>query len=155
MADERRIAKLEKAIAKEISEALVMKLRDPRGAGIVTITAVKITKDLSRAKVGYSVLGGEGERRNVAKMFESSHGFLQTLVAQRLDTRTVPTLVFYFDESIARQAEMSALLDDALASDREAQIKRGEISAPLYVPEELPDTASDSDDDDDSDDSEE
>jgi ribosome-binding factor A len=121
MADPRRIAKLERAIQREIAEALVGRSVDPRADRIITITRVELSQDLSHARVFWSLLGGESQKRTATRMFADGRGYYQTLIAKRLDTRTVPHLTFQFDEALAKETHISNLIDDALASDKRAR----------------------------------
>ncbi|MCK6440387.1 MAG: 30S ribosome-binding factor RbfA [Planctomycetes bacterium] len=130
MPDHRRIAKIEKAIQQEIARALVTRLDDPRCKGIVTITRVVASPDLSATRVYFSVLGDDGQRRTVERFFKDSAGYFRTLVAKRLDGRSTPQLNFYYDESAEREQRVTSLLDQALAEDREAQAARGETRVP-------------------------
>ncbi len=120
MADKHRVAKIEKAIAKEIAEALVTTARDPRNPVVVTVTRVECTKDLSRARIYWSMLGSEGQRRTAERMFVDSRGFFQTLIAKRFDTRTVPQISFHYDEEHQKRLEIESLIDEALAEDRKS-----------------------------------
>ena len=126
MADERRIAKFEKAIQQEIAEALVGKLRDPRVQGIVSITRVEVSPDLSKSQIYYSLLGSDGNKRTVQRFFADSQGFFRSLIAKRLDTKTTPRLVFQYDDRAEKESRIAELLEDALADDREAQSQRGD-----------------------------
>jgi ribosome-binding factor A len=122
MAEQRRVAKIEKAIAKEIAEALVSQSRDPRAPAIVSITRVEVTPDLSHARVYWSILGGAGQKRTVTRMFEDSKGFFQSLVAKRLAIRLAPVLSFHFDDLLEKRTRIESLIDSAIAEDRgEAQ----------------------------------
>jgi ribosome-binding factor A len=45
-------------------------------------------------------------------------GYLRTLLSKRLQIRTVPKLKFHYDGSVKRGQQLSDLIDDALAADR-------------------------------------
>lgn len=85
-------------------------MRDPRLEG-VTITHVKVSPDYQVATVYFRVYG-EGEQRKVeAKAgLESASGFFRKKLADALDVRRVPTLRFFFDESIERGSRIEDLL---------------------------------------------
>lgn len=118
MAEQRRVAKVEKAIAREVAEALVSRSRDPRAPAIVSITRVEVTPDLSHARVYWSILGGAGQKRTVARMFEDSQGFFQSLVANRLALRLAPVLSFHFDDLLEKRTRIESLIDSAIAEDK-------------------------------------
>ena len=92
-------------------------LKDPRLKGLISITDVKVSKDLSHAKVTWSVLGTDADRRTAERFIEGARGFIQKRVSQELRIRTVPHIEFVLDQSIAKGAEVSKLIDLALEAD--------------------------------------
>jgi ribosome-binding factor A len=63
-------------------------------------------------------MGDESERRRSLRGLDHATGFLQARVAARLQTRFTPVLSFRHDDSVRKSAEISRLIDDAVASDR-------------------------------------
>jgi ribosome-binding factor A len=106
MANPRTIAKLEARIHERAAHALEFEVRDPRNV-LITITRVELSKDLSHAKVFYSVLGGKAERSKAEHMLSSAGGFIQRQVARVLETRKVPHLHWIFDETIEQAQELA------------------------------------------------
>jgi ribosome-binding factor A len=104
-----RPRKIGDQIQRELSEVLRRELRDPR-VGLVTLTAVDVSPDLSHAKVFYTCLdpahaaaAEEGLRR--------ASGFLRSRIARRIDLYSMPELRFVYDESVERGARLSRLID--------------------------------------------
>ena len=64
----------------------------------VVITSVKITNDLSFAKVYYTCFNED--KKLVSKELRDSEGYLRTMLAKRIDMRHTPELNFVYDESI-------------------------------------------------------
>lgn len=95
-----RSQRVGEAIHKEISALLVKGLKDPR-VGFVTLTGVEVTRDLSIARVFYTVLGDEKVQRETTAGLVSSIPFLRRELGKRLRTRIVPEIIFQFDQSIA------------------------------------------------------
>jgi len=114
MANPRTIARLEARMLERAAHALEHEISDPR-AGFVTLTRCKLAKDLSSARIYYSVLGDDAERANTGRMLESAAGYLQRLIGRTLDLRRVPHIVWTYDESIADAAR----LDETIARARE------------------------------------
>ena len=117
MANPRTIARLEARILERAAHAIEFELSDPR-SGFITLTRVKLAKDLSAAKVYYSVLGDAAEKSKAAHMLASAAGFIQRQVGRVLDLRRVPRLTFVYDESIEEAARMDELIRNALERDR-------------------------------------
>jgi ribosome-binding factor A len=117
MANPRTIARLEARIHERAAHALEFEIADPR-AGFITITRVKLAKDLTSGRVYYSVLGDEAEKANVTRMLASAAGYLQRLIGKALDLRRVPHIVWTYDESIEAAARLDGLIGKALERDR-------------------------------------
>ena len=79
----RRVDRIEEQLRIEISEIMERELHDPR-IGLTTVTAVKISPDLSHARVMISVLGGDEERQRALKGLRSASGFVKHSLAKRL-----------------------------------------------------------------------
>ena len=118
MANDRTRARIAKRIHERAAYCLEHELNDPR-AHFITVTNVEISSDLSVAKVKYSVLGSKSERSQVQHMLEQAGGFIQRQVGRVLQTRTIPKLRFYYDDTLELQANMDAAIQAALAKDRQ------------------------------------
>lgn len=109
----RRVAE---QIRQELADILMREMKDPRVIG-VTFTAVDVTSDLEHAKVWFTVLSGEHEAARLG--LARASGFLRSELAQRMRMRLVPKLTFQYDESIARGAHLSQLIDQAVEQDQQ------------------------------------
>jgi ribosome-binding factor A len=104
-----RPEKLGDLIQRELSDLLRRELRDPR-VGMVTLTAVDVSPDLSHAKVFFTTLTQE----HVAEASEGlkrAAGFLRSQLARRIKLYTTPELRFVYDESVERGDRLSRLID--------------------------------------------
>lgn len=117
MAHERRIQRIQSRIRQDVAELLLSDLKDPRLKGLVSVTRVAVSKDLSLARVYYSVLGSETDRRTIERFIEDARGYIQSSIATGLQIRIAPRLSFHYDDSIEKEAAISKLIDKALASD--------------------------------------
>ncbi len=127
-----RSRRIEEQIQRTLSEAIRSQLRDPRVAGIV-LTEVRVTRDLSVARISYGVLGPESGdtpevRAGVQAGLQSAAGFLRSRLARTLATRTVPELRFSYDEAGARGRALEQLIDTAV--DEDVMRSRDESSGP-------------------------
>lgn len=94
-----RVERVTQAIKRELSNIIHDELKDPR-IGFVTLTRVELTKDLRIAKIYYSVLGSDKEKKNSSIALESAKGFMRRLIGERIDLRFIPELIFKEDRSI-------------------------------------------------------
>ena len=108
-----RPRKLGDQIQRELSDLLARELRDPR-VGMITITSVDVSPDISHAKVFFTLLEKEKLADTVHGLRRAA-GFLRTQLAKRIKLYTTPELRFEYDESVERGDRLSRLIDSALA----------------------------------------
>ena len=110
--------RIAEAIREVVSSSILFDVADPR-VRAVTVLTVDVAKDLRNATIFVSVMGTSSEQQMALKGLKSATGFLQAKVAARLQTRFTPILVFKRDDSVKRSVEISKLIEETLASDRE------------------------------------
>jgi ribosome-binding factor A len=76
-----------------------------------------VSKDLSQAKVYFSVLEPEDAAQNLQALTHAS-GFLQREIGKVLKSRITPKLKFIYDDSNIRGRNLSDLIDSAVAKDQ-------------------------------------
>lgn len=101
---------------RTLNELLRFESKDPRLEG-VTLTAVDLSRDLSVARVYYSLLDPEGDPAPVREGLEKAAGFLRSKLGRAIKVRHVPQLRFEYDDSAAEAQRISHLIDDALKTD--------------------------------------
>jgi ribosome-binding factor A len=106
-----RMRRVDEAVRQVLSDAVAQGLKDPR-VGFVTVTDVKTTPDLRRARVFVSVLGTAEECAATLDGLRSAHGYLQRLVAAELRLKHTPTLDFVHDDTAARAMRIERLLGE-------------------------------------------
>ncbi len=104
-----RPEKLGDLIQRELSDLLRRELRDPR-VGMVTITGVDVSPDLSHAKVFYTTLE-HAHIQDVQQGLARAAGFLRSQLARRIKLYTTPELRFVYDESVERGDRLSRLIE--------------------------------------------
>lgn len=109
----RRVAE---EIRRLLSEAVRREVKDP-GVPELTITEVEVTRDLSSAKVYFSCLDPEADTATATDGLQRAAGFLRSLLAKRMTTRTVPQLRFHHDTAIAQGDRMTRLLAELNRAD--------------------------------------
>ncbi len=108
--DKRRQQRINQLIREEIADLLRNETDDPGLSSLISIVEVQITPDYERAKVFVSYLeeGDEGEA--IMKRLQRAARFYRRELAERLNLRHTPELVFVKDESIARGTRVLQLL---------------------------------------------
>ncbi len=114
-----RMDKVNQLFRREISNMILLgEVSDPR-LRFVSITFVDISKDLSVAHVGYSVLDDSADNiRHVQAGLDSASSRIRRLVAGRVTIRHIPEIRFVYDNSIAYSMKMERKLDE-IRQDRE------------------------------------
>lgn len=113
----RRVQKAAEAIREVVSMAIIKDLRDPRIQD-VTVTYVEVSPDMRSAKVHVSVMGDEAKQRLSLHGLQSSAGFLQSKISDRIDTRYTPRLQFVLDMGVKKSLAISRLLSDLLPEEK-------------------------------------
>lgn len=106
-----RMRRTDDLVRKVISEALLTKVQDPR-IGMVSVTGVRISRELDTAKVWVTVLGDETARTETMKGLRSAASFLQSEIARQVRMRKVPRLSFVYDASLDEGMRINAALRD-------------------------------------------
>lgn len=104
-----RHSRLEHQIKREVSHILATEVKDPR-LGMISITDVEVSRDLSWAKIYFSMLGSDEERNRTLEGLERAKGFVRSELAKRIRVRHTPEIIFLFDPSLEHGAKMDALL---------------------------------------------
>lgn len=105
------------AIREEVATFLAEGAKDPRLRGLVTITAVDVTRDLRHAKVFVSIMGTDEEKRSTMDGLASLASHLRSRLGRSLRLRVAPEIEFRDDPSVARAARIETLLSQLKSGD--------------------------------------
>jgi ribosome-binding factor A len=112
----RRVLKAAEAIREVVGMAILVDLKDPRIRD-VTVTFVELSADMRQAKVHVSVMGDEKKQRLSLAGLQSSAGFLQQKIANRLDTRYTPRILFVLDQGVKNAMAVTRILNEVLPKE--------------------------------------
>jgi ribosome-binding factor A len=115
-----RTRRVGEQIQRELATLIQYELKDPR-LGMISISAVDLSRDLAHAKVHVSVLGNEEQVADSLAVLNHAAGFLRHKLGKSLHIRTIPELRFYHDRSLEEGARLGALINKAVASDRSGE----------------------------------
>ncbi|HCH69350.1 MAG TPA: 30S ribosome-binding factor RbfA [Colwellia sp.] len=105
-------------IQKEIAIILMREIKDPR-LSMTTVSAVEVTRDLAYAKVFVTFYNDDAEAIKASlEVLADAEGYIRSLLGKRLRARIMPHLRFVYDSSMSEGVRMSALVDQAVASDK-------------------------------------
>ncbi len=107
-------------IQKELATIIQMPVRDA-GLGLVTISAVNLSTDLAHAKIFVTCMGKEmddaSDRAEILAMLNDKAAQFRHQLSKILTTRTVPKLIFMFDESLEQANRLTSLIDSLHTED--------------------------------------
>lgn len=105
-------------IQKEIATILMREIKDPR-LSMTTVSAVEVTRDLAYAKIFVTFFNDNPEDIKASlEVLADAEGYIRSLLGKRLRARIMPHLRFVYDSSMSEGVRMSALVDQAVASDK-------------------------------------
>ena len=110
-----RLLRINEAVRAVLGEA-IGSLSDPR-LGFVTITGVKIARDLRAGQVFYSVLGDDEQRVRTQAALDSARAVLQREMAREVKMHHTPQLTFVYDDTTDTALRIASLLDDVRTED--------------------------------------
>lgn len=97
---------------REIVSIIRQDIKDPRVDGLVSVTDVEVTNDLSYAKIFISKYGTAYSREEALKGLEKASGFIRSELSKRLKMRYVPELIFKLDDSLEYGAKIETILNN-------------------------------------------
>ena len=113
-----RLQRLADQIQRELADLIRKDLKDPR-LGMITISAVKVSKDMGYADVYVTVLGKDltADYAPSLEVLNHAAGFLRAALGKSLQIRMIPRLRFHYDEVVIRGNHMAALIHQAVSAD--------------------------------------
>ena len=112
-----RARRVEEQLKRLLSDLVRREVKDPR-VGLVTITSVEVSRDLTHARIFFTPFAGVGDAKAALEALQHAAGFLRHQVRNLMRLRVAPELVFQVDDSVERGARLTALIHDAVESDR-------------------------------------
>ena len=108
--NEKRADRLSSIAQKAISDIIQYKVKSDK-IGFVTVTAAKVTRDLSYCYVYVSILNDKNHEKFEA--LNKIKGFVRTELGHEVKLRKVPEIVFKLDESIENYIHIEELLEES------------------------------------------
>jgi len=117
MATKRRSFKVAEKIRMIVADHL-HRMADP-GFSLVTITAATVGPDLRTAKIYWTVSGGKERIEEVTEAFKSTTGVFRKALSKDLETKFVPELKFFYDDTLDTSEEVERLLNKIRQQDNQ------------------------------------
>ncbi len=121
-----RLERIDELLRQEIGQALQRDLADP-GIGFATVTKVETSPDLSHARVWFSVIGSEEQRKETFAALRRAMPYVRRGLGGKLSLRRIPELDVRLDESVERGTRVLRIINELEAGRLpEEDLKRGE-----------------------------
>ncbi len=108
-----RLNRINEELKREISNIINYEVTNSKVTGMVSVTSVKISPDLRYAKVSVSILNSRNIKQTLAGL-KSSSGFIRSRIAEKVNLRTTPELVFELDDSMNYGERIDTILKDIM-----------------------------------------
>jgi ribosome-binding factor A len=104
-------------VLRTLNELLHFETKDPR-LKLVSLSSIELARDLSVARVHFSLLDPNGDPEPVKEGLKRASGFLRGRLGREVKMHHVPELRFLHDNSAAEAQRISDLIDGALESEQ-------------------------------------
>lgn len=123
----RRMERASEAIREIVSTTVLFGLRDPRVKN-VTVLGAEVAQDLRAAKIFVTIMGDAKAQSLAMHGLNSARGFIQSKVADRLQTKHTPVISFVLDPSVKKSIEISRALHGLLNESADSATATGEFT---------------------------
>ncbi len=110
MMSENRVRRVAEQVKKDISQIIGSEMKDPRVAGITSVTDVQLSRDLRYASVYVSIYGSEEEKEETLQTLMKASGFIRSEIGKRIRLRYTPEVNFLMDNSIEYGAHIENVI---------------------------------------------
>jgi len=118
-----RNARVSEEVKRVISDIIKNNLNDPRLPDMLSVVDVEVSNDFSYAKVFYSVLSGQGDKKDIRDALKSASGYIRRELGARVRLRQTPELRFELDNTIERVFDLNRLIDETLKNDAKSKLQ--------------------------------
>ncbi len=115
-----RLNRINEELKREISNIINYEVTNSNVTGMISVTSVKISPDLRYAKVSVSILNSKNIKQTLAGL-KTSSGFIRSRIAEKINLRVTPELVFELDDSMQYGERIDTILKDIMKD-----IKKGD-----------------------------
>lgn len=123
-----RLTRIGDRFRQELSEMLVkQEIHDPRLYG-VTITEVKVDRELAFASIYVSAIEGNERSKEILKGFESASSYIRKMLSDRIELRSFPKLRFFWDPTPERVDRIEKLFSQIQQQDGSTEQSDHDVS---------------------------
>ena len=108
-----RMARVNEELKREISNIINYEVKNSNVTGMISVTKVKTTPDFRYAKVSVSIINSKNIKQTLAGL-KAASGFIRSKIAEKMNLRITPELVFELDESLVYGERIDKILEEVM-----------------------------------------
>ena len=108
-----RLNRINEELKREISNIINYEVTNSNVTGLISVTKVNISPDLRYARVYVSMINSKNVKNTLAAL-KSSAGFIRSRIAEKVNLRVTPELVFELDDSMQYGEKIDTILKEIM-----------------------------------------
>lgn len=108
-----RMARVDEELKRELSNIINYEVKNSNVTGMISVTKVKTSPDLKYAKVSVSIINSKNVKQTLAGL-KAASGFIRSRIAEKMNLRVTPELVFELDESLVYGEKIDRILEQVM-----------------------------------------
>ena len=104
-----RVDKIQDLLHKEIAKVLIKDLDNPILSSLVTISGVKVSKDLRYSEIFFTSLNKDIDK--IEEELNKASSYIRNILAKRIHLKRLPSLKFSYDKSFSSSYKIESILD--------------------------------------------
>lgn len=108
-----RMARVNEELKRELSNIINQEVKNSNVTGMISVTKVKTSPDLKYAKVSVSIINSRNVKQTLAGL-KAASGFIRSRIAEKINLRVTPELVFELDESLVYGERIDKILEEVM-----------------------------------------
>lgn len=115
-----RLARINEELKREISNIINYEVKNSNVTGMISVTKVKTSPDLKYARISVSIINSKNIKQTLAGL-KAAAGFIRAKIAEKINMRVTPELVFELDESLAYGEKIDKILERVMKDIKPSQ----------------------------------
>lgn len=108
-----RMARVDEELKRELSNIINYEVKNSNVTGMISVTKVKTSPDLKYARVSVSIINSKNVKQTLAGL-KAASGFIRSRIAEKMNLRVTPELVFELDESLVYGEKLDKILEQVM-----------------------------------------
>lgn len=108
-----RMARVNEELKREVSNIINYEVKNSNVTGLISVTKVKTSPDLKYAKIFVSIINAKNTKQTLVGL-KAASGFIRSRVAEKINLRVTPELVFELDDSMVYGERIDSILNDIM-----------------------------------------